>query len=222
MFNLIIKDIFIQKKTLIYAILYTVFFSITFYTVGPSGLGLYVLAPIVVTYMFITNAVNYDEKNKSEIILNSLPIKRAYIVISKYMSTFIFVIISSIYSILIGFIGKSFGFPMYNISIRFLDIILVLTSVCIFSSVFFPVYFKFGYIKARIYNIMLYMVIFFLPILTFDYISKNPNTLIVQKINYFLSNTSRFTQNSLAIVTGLIFFLISLMISIRIYNNKEF
>jgi hypothetical protein len=221
-FNLIVKDILIQKKTLLYALLYTVFLSITFSSLKPSGVGLYILAPIITAYMFINFAASFDEKNNSEIILNSLPLKRDDIVIAKYISIFIFAIIGIIYSMLIGFIGKATGLPMYTVSISFLNIVIIFSSVCIVSSIFFPMYFKFGYTKSIIFNTILFMVIFFLPILAIDYSGSNPNNIFVQKINYFISTTSSFTQNSLAIIVGLIIFLLSLMFSLKIYNNKEF
>ncbi|MBZ9684864.1 ABC-2 transporter permease [Clostridium estertheticum] len=221
MFNLIIKDIAIQKKTLLYALLYAIFAPIAFFSMGPS-VALYVLPPMGITYIFISIAVSYDEKNKSEIVLNSLPIKRDDIVISKYISVFVFATIGIIYSILIGFMGKATGLPMFTRSISLLDIVIVLTSVCIFTSIFFPMYFKFGYIKMNFFNVLLMMLFFFVPTWAIDYATKNPNNIFVQKFTYFINNTSSFTQNSLALIIGLIFFLISLMISIRIYKNKEF
>ncbi|MBU3111199.1 ABC-2 transporter permease [Clostridium lacusfryxellense] len=222
MMNLIIKDILIQKKMLVYSLLYTIFAALTLSSMGPSGLALYVLSPTVTTYLFITTAVTYDDKNKSQIVLISLPIKRDDIVFSKYISTFVFGAFGIIYSILIGFIGKIIGLPMFTRSISLLDIVLVLSFICIFSSIFFPVYFKFGDAKMKIFTFIIFMAIFFVPSLAFDYITSNPDNILVHKLNYFINNTSSLTQNSLALMVGLIFLLISLMISIRIYNNKEF
>ena len=74
----------------------------------------------------------------------------------------------------------------------------------------------------NLFNVILVMLIVFLPSVAIGYATENPNNNFVQKINYFIGNTSSFTQNSLALLIGLIFFLISLMISIRIYKNKEF
>ena len=222
MLNLIIKDIVIQKKTLLYAFLYSVFAPIFFSSIKPSGIGLYVLCPIVTTYFFITYAANYDDKNKSEMVLNSLPLKRSDIVISKYISIFVFVTIGIIYSTLIGCIGKTTGLAIFTGSISLLDIVLVLMGGCIFGAMFFPTYFKFGYVKTRIFNTILFMIIFFVPMNIINYVRSNPNNILVQKFNYFINNTSSLTQDSLALIIGLICFMISLMISIRIYNNKEF
>lgn len=222
MLNLIKKDILIQKKTFLYTFLYTIFASAVFSSMGPSGFSLYVLSPMVTTYMFITLAVQYEDKNKSEIVLNSLPLKRDDIVIAKYISMFVFAILGFTYSITIGFVGIATGIPMFTRSISLLDIIFVFTSAAIFSSIFFPVYFKFGFVKMKLFNIVLMMLIFFLPNIAIEYVSESPNNILVQKLNYFINNTSSFTQNSLALTIGLIIFLTSLMISIRIYNNKEF
>jgi len=221
-FNLIVKDILIQKKTLLYSLIYAIFASAFFSSLGPNGFGLYMLSPMAITYMFITLAVSYDDKNKSDIIINSLPLKRSEIVISKYISIFPFAILGFVYSILIGFIGKAIGLPMFTRPISVFNIVFVLTSVCIFSSIFFPVYFKIGNLRMKFFNVILLMLIILLPSSAIDYATKNPNNIFFQKISYFISNTSSFTQYSLALIIGLIFFLISLMISIRIYNNKEF
>ncbi|MBK5241174.1 ABC-2 transporter permease [Clostridium sp.] len=222
MFNLVVKDIAIQKKTLLYTFLYAVFAPIAFFSMNLNGFALYVLPPMATTYMFISFAAKYDEKNKSEIIINSLPVKRDDIVISKYISIFVFATLGLVYSILVGFLGKLTGLSMFDSSISLLHIVLVLASVCIFSSIFFPFYFRFGFIKMNFFNVLLVMLIVFLPATAIEYASSNPNNIFVQKIHYFINTTSSFTQNSLALVIGLIIFLISLMISIHIYNNKEF
>lgn len=222
MLNLVIKDIVIQKKTFLFVLLYTIFASAAFSSMKPAGFGLYVLSPMVITYMLITMAVNYDDKNKSEIVLNSLPLKRDDIVIAKYISIFAFGTVGIICSMLIGFIGKSASLPMFTRSISLLDIVSVITSICILGSIFFPVYFKFGVAKMKIFTFLIFMLFFFVPTTVIDYAFKNPNNILVQKFNYFINNTSSLTQNSLILIIALIIFLTSLMVSIRIYNNKEF
>ncbi|MBU3155589.1 ABC-2 transporter permease [Clostridium estertheticum] len=222
MVNLIIKDILIQKKTIIYALLYAAFVFVCFSTIFPNGFGLYVMSPMVITYLYITLAVQYDDKNNSEVILNSLPLKRSDIVISKYMSIFVFGIIGIICSTLVGAIGNATGRLKFIGSISLLDIVLVIMSICIFSSIYYPVYFKFGVAKIKIFTMVIFMIFFFVPMNAMSYVIKNPNNFFVQKFNYFINNTSTLTQNFIALTIGLIIFMISLMISIHIYNNKEF
>ncbi|MCB2353183.1 ABC-2 transporter permease [Clostridium estertheticum] len=222
MVNLIIKDILIQKKTIIYALLYTAFMALSMSSVFPNGFGLYVMSPMVINYLFITFAVQYDDKNKSEVIINSLPLKRSDIVISKYISTFVFGIIGIICSTLVGTIGNATGRLKFIGSISLWNIVLVIMSICIFSSIYYPVYFKFGVAKMKIFTVVIFMIFFLVPMNAMSYVIKNPNNFFVQKFNYFINNTSTLTQNSIALTIGLIIFMISLMISIHIYNNKEF
>ncbi|MBU3213517.1 ABC-2 transporter permease [Clostridium estertheticum] len=222
MVNLIIKDILIQKKTLLFTFFYTIVISICFYSANPSDLGLYVLAPILNTYMHIINAVNYDDKNNSEIVLNSLPLNREDVVIAKYISIFVFAIIQITYAILIGLIGKATGLSIYNVSISLFDIGSVFASIGIFSAIFFPLYFKFGAIKMRIFNTILFIIIFIVPMNGISYVIENPNNVFVHKVNLFINNTSSLTINSVVLITGLILFMISLTVSIHIYNKKEF
>lgn len=222
MIDLVLKDIIIQKKTLVFAFFYTAFVSICFNSMGPNGLALYVVAPIITTYLFISNAVNYDEKNKSEIILNSLPIKRDEIVISKYISIFVFVVIGIIYSILVGFICKGTGFsPFYN-SISLLDCVLVLVSVSIFGSIFFPLYFRFGATKMKLFNLLLCMLLILIPLTVINYAIKYPNNILVKNANYLINNTSSLPQNFLVLIICLIILSVSFMISLWVYKNKEF
>lgn len=222
MLNLVIKDIAIQKKTLLFAFFYTAFISICFNSMGPNGLALYVVAPILTNYLLVSNAVNYDEKNKSEIVLNSLPLKRDDIVIAKYISIFVFTIMGFIYSILIGFIFKGTGFSTFNNSISLLDIVLVFISVCIFSSIFFPMYFRFGATKMKLFNLLLCMLFILVPLTSISYAIKYPNNILVQKFTCLINNVPSLIQYLLTLVIGLIILLISLVISLGIYKNKEF
>lgn len=214
MLNLIIKDIVIQKKTFLYAFILAIASSTNFMNPGPNGFILYVFSPIFINYMFINFALSYDNKNKSEIVLNSLPIKRNDLVIAKYISIFAFAAIGIIYSIVIGFTGKIVGLSMFTTTITLNNVVTVLTFTCIYNSILFPIYFKLGYMKSQIFTVILYTLI----MIEFS----NSNNIVQQKFTRFINSSSNLTQNSLALIIGLIFFLISLMISIHIYNNKEF
>ncbi|HEY5563223.1 MAG TPA: ABC-2 transporter permease [Clostridiaceae bacterium] len=213
MLNLIIKDIIIQKKTFLYAFILAVVASTNFMNPGPNGFILYVFSPIFINYMFINLALSYDDKNKSEIALNSLPIKRNDLVIAKYISIFVFAAIGIIYSIVIGFIGKIVGLSMFTTTITLNNVVTILTCACIYNSILFPIYFKLGIMKTQIITV----VLFFLIMIAFS----NQNKIVDQKFIQFV-NSSTLTLNSLALIASLIFFVISLIISVYIYNNKQF
>lgn len=71
MINLILKDISIQKKTFLYALFYGIFTVIAF-PATMTARGAYMFGGMTIAYIFIMYSNGYDEKNKSEIILNSL------------------------------------------------------------------------------------------------------------------------------------------------------
>ena len=80
-------------------------------------------------------------------------------------------------------------------SISIVDIILVLISVCIFGAIYFPLYFKFGYMKTKIINMLIFMAMFLLPATAIDYVTKHANNNLVQKVNYILSISIDFYKN---------------------------
>ena len=103
---------------------------------------------------------------------------------------------------------------MFTRFINFYDIVKVLTTVCIFNSIIFPVYFKFGAIKTQILTVILLLI----PMLIFT----NPDSALIEKLSYFINNTSSLGQVFFALMIALIFFSISLIISLKIYSKKEF
>lgn len=217
MINLVIKDIVIQKKTFLFSLFYTIVAATGFFTFNNNGFILYDLSPMVIIYMFITYAASYDDKNKSELVLNSLPVKREQIVISKYISAFVFAAIGFIYSISIGFIGNATGLLDIR-SISLFDVVSVLAFVCIYSSIYFAMYFKLGAVKTNQIIFVIVIILFSLPLLVF----ANGNDNVLTKMYYFIITTTSLPINSLALMIGIILFLISLVISIRLYNNKQF
>lgn len=214
MLNLIKKDIFIQKMTFLYAFIIVLVSSTNFMNPGPNGLILYVFSPIFINYMFINFALSYDAKNKGEIVLNSLPIKRKEIVIAKYVSIFVFAAIGIIYSIVIGFIGKIAGLSMFTTTITLKNIVTILTYSCLYNSMLLPIYFKLGYMKSQIFTIILIALV----MIAFS----DPNNIVIQKVFQFINNRSSLTLYFLALIANLFTLIISLIASILIYNNKEF
>ena len=87
MLRLVIKDILIQKKTFYWC---TYLFDICYFAFQGLEGNAYTAAIVAFSYLMVMGAFSHDDKNKSDIMLNSLPIKRkysngkAYIIISLY------------------------------------------------------------------------------------------------------------------------------------------
>lgn len=222
MYNLIIKEFLIQKKTLLYGFIYTIFTAYVFNNLVPNGGAMYTIAPFVVTYLFVNYSCGFDDKSKADIIFNSLPIKRDDIIISKYISVFFFAVLGIICSAVLGLIGFYTGFPRVSRLISIDDIVVVITGGAIFASIFYPLYFKFGIVKMKFANIFLFMLFMFLPTFVADYALKNPNSTIVKYISSLLINTPAVTSKIFSVVIACIILLGSLLISMSIYKNKDF
>ncbi|MFC0418229.1 ABC-2 transporter permease [Cytobacillus solani] len=109
MYHLIKKDILMQKRALKLSVLLIIFFTITLSNIGPAGLTVGVLA---ITYQLVLGASALEDKNNSDIILISLPIKRATIVLSKYVSIYIYAAYAAIGFYLIYFIVNLLNLPL--------------------------------------------------------------------------------------------------------------
>lgn len=87
MYHLIKKDFLIQKRQVMLTLLLLVFFSFSLSPMGAAGLSVSILA---ITYMLVFGAGQLEDKNNGDVMLISLPIRRHTIVLSKYVSVYVF------------------------------------------------------------------------------------------------------------------------------------
>jgi ABC-type transport system involved in multi-copper enzyme maturation permease subunit len=222
MYNLILKEFLVQKKTLLYGFIYTIFTAYAFGNIMPGGGAIYSLAPYALVYLFVTYSCGYDEKNKTDIIFNSLPVNRVDIVMSKYFAVFLFAAYGIICSAVLGFIGMNAGILRVSRTISINDILIAFSGGIIFASIFYPLYFKFGMVKMKLVNIFLFMLFMFAPSFLTDYAAKHPESSVVRNVISLFTNTSAETLRLLLLAAACIVLLTSILISIQIYKNKDF
>ena len=216
MFSLVLKDILIQKKYVLFSIIYAFFFSFMFKSTDSSML--FIMIPIMVSYMLIIGACGYDDKNKCEIMLNSLPINRTTLVISKYISTFVFILIGLLLTLATTTILNSLGFGHFNKPMNLENILGPVVGVLLLSCLYFPLYFKFGYQKSRYFLISVFFLIFAIPTTLSKIIAKGntPPSFIV-----YLNSQPDSLITTFIIIIAFIILLASMLLSIRFYLNKD-
>lgn len=162
--------------------------------------------------MFITT-FSYDDYNNFHAYVTSLPNGKKNVVISKYLTTIILVLIMSIIGIIITIIPS-----LINKNIEFNKIFSsvgeCILSISVFVSIMYPVLFKYGSEKGRIVLMSAIFTITAIGIL----LSK---TIDLQFLISFLN----FIDNYCFITTPIIslfLLLISYFISKRIYLKKEY
>jgi len=204
MINLILKDVLIQKKLILFYIATIILYL---WAGVPSLLFLGFLYSVI----FILNAFAYDEKDNANILLNSLPYTRKEIVSSKYIGslifTTIFVFIIYVGDFLINGKGDLFIWK---------EMLLIIGLVMVVISLMFPFSYKF---KTQ-YLLIALSVLFGIYMLSISLLVPI-NDILRELARKFL--TLQETQMYVvASMTVIILFIGSWLLSIRIYERKAF
>lgn len=201
MLNLIRKDIVLQKKILL--ILLPILFIYLFS--GSSTVLIGVLFSIVINM----TAFATDEKSSINVLLNALPYTRKEIVSSKYIGAFVFTFLV----LLTIFIAN------WVINGEIIELEQLLFIICIVS-LFISIAFPFSYFFKSQYLLIAWVISFVIYMIVGNFIF-DINTFLQDIIQTFLSFTT--TQlYLLMIVFVVIFYILSWMLSIRIYSKKVF
>lgn len=209
MLGLIKKDMFLIKNNLKLLLIIFIAFTITALE-NQKDLS---FLPAFISMMMCMSAFSYDEYNKWDSYAISLPNGRKNTVKAKYLATIILILTTTIITTIISLI---IGYTNNNLNI---DNILSNTLGCLFAliliqSVIYPLIFKLGIEKGRIY---LFVGIFGLSTIMGLLLHKIklviPKNLILLLNNYYII---------ILLVLMITFLLISYKISDYIYQNKEF
>lgn len=203
MMGLILKDLYnLKKQSKFYFILLVFYFLIG---MANNSISMFGTMLCVLAAMLPVTAMAYDEKNNWDRYALTMPLSRKDMVLSRYILGLIFSFIAFMISIASSF---------FLIKDSFVESITMnlgaLSFVWILMSIIFPIIFKFGIEKGRI----LLMMILFAPSMIVLFLSNYgiqlPDEETIKPYLYYLP------------IVIIIIFILSLFISISIYNKKEF
>jgi ABC-2 type transport system permease protein len=221
MFKLIRKDLLIQKGNFLPT--FVLCLAMIFFMNKPTYASVvYLLGIVAVVYTCMLSACCYDDKNGSELLLNSLPLRRRQIVLAKYLSVLVYAGLGLLYMLLTMGIVYVAHLPFNARMITLPEAAGSLTAVLFACSLFYPMYFYCGYIKAYIYNSFLFIAVFFLPVILLDAIKEYLGTgglfgwLLVS-----LAKAPGWLQTSLLLAFLLLLTAVSIFISCRVYEHKD-
>lgn len=210
MLNLIKKDFIItySNKTIFLAFLF--FVPILFFlkdTLNSNMVFLYSVLPIC--FLSTRSSFSYDSMRKSEFLIQSLPVTKRDIVVSKYLSIFINFTIACIFTISYMFVLNNATPISIDLSnLRFNSIVSGLVLVILYVSLSMPGEFGFTPKTSSILNTIIYVTFLNLFMMGDSPILDFPNI---------------FSDYKLA--TGLIvilIYLVSMKVSILLYKNRKF
>ena len=202
MFNLIRKDIVLQKKTL--AVLFLGLCVYLTLDASPIWVG------IAFSIAIFMNAMSIDEKSSIHMLLNSLPYTRKEIVSSKYIVVVLFTCMVAAAIFIVNFI-------IHRELTIWKDILLMVAIVMTAASFMLPFCYKF---KSN-YLVIASIAAFGLYMLTINFLVQNLNDQIREFIHMLLTlqNTFLYLIVAISIIT---LYGCSWLLSIRIYRNKVF
>ncbi|MEH7122682.1 ABC-2 transporter permease [Bacillus sp. JJ1773] len=202
MFNLIRKDIILQKNTLL--ILLPILLIYLFLSTSTIWVG------IIFCIAIIMQSFPMDEKSSSHLLLNSLPYTRKEIVSSKYIGACVFTFLTLV-TIFIG------HFVIHREIIQWEQLLFITSIVTVFISFAFP----FSYLFKSQYLMIASIVVFALYLIIVNSFIPDINDRLREVIQWVLS-----FDNSLlylgVILSVVLLYIFSWMLSIRIYSRKVF
>ncbi|MDR3585119.1 MAG: ABC-2 transporter permease [Desulfosporosinus sp.] len=231
MVNLVRKDLLILKRYLWLAPLYGLFALYAFRTMLGGALS---VGTVVVTYMLMLQAITQDDKNNSEIMLNSLPLRRKDIVLAKYLSVFLYAALVILFFLLARGVVTVIGIGMIPILISPIsleEIASALVAMVILISIYLPIYFKFGYLRSRMVGSILFIAsIFLLPMVSIMHVyDRGTRNSILRNIIALLGRLGNWLQTqadwqiaSYMLALALTLTTASVFLSLRFYARREF
>ena len=209
--GLILKDLLNLKGNIKFILLFIIMFGFMS-SLGDGNVNNFIGVIIVLCTTMIVSTFSYDDLNKWDSYVLTMPINRNDIVLSKYLTMLIFsfigVLVSLIVSVTIGYCKNTL---ILNETLLINALILSI-SVC-FGSLILPLIYKFGTERARLLMILCFLVPT-LALLVFKSILENISSPISIEI---ILNTLVYSLPFVAILL----FVISYFISSKIYSKKE-
>lgn len=212
--NLMKKDILVCKKYYLFSIIYVIIFAGLF---SDHGTISFIMCAIGIHYVISNTGMAFDDKYKADITMNILPVSRKDIVLVRYLNVLINVIYVTVLYYIAVFI-TSFK-PIFGVQIMPIDFITFLTgllSICLFTGIETPLYYKLGYQKTRFFGFIVYFGFFGVA----SYLVNNIN--ISEKTINFMTNSSDLIKGILLFLITILISYISYIISTNIYRKKDF
>ena len=219
MYSLIVKDILIQKKRLLVCLLIIILMIFSFQNIGAA---MFTACAGAFTYSLVMTACAYEDMNKSDIMINSLPVKKSEIVGARYVSIFIFFIIGSVVYYLCYVITGITRIPLkvYPLSPELLMGGLV--SVSLIHGIYLPVFFKVGYVKSKMLNFIIFFGFFYGVSSLIAVIQHKTDLPLIKQLIEFVQSRGQIFLLMIMLGFVAVFMYASYLLSVRFYKQREF
>lgn len=167
---LVLKDFQVQLKSMINYVVVGFIFMLVFTLMGRGLQTAFPMSAFIIIYGFINKSLYEDEKNNTLRLLVSMPVKRDSIVIARYLSTMVVIavigaVMGFLNALLAGMLPAADVQAGTEVSGAIVNALIVICTGLVFMilmSVYLPLAFKLGYIKAVNINRFIFLAIFVL------------------------------------------------------------
>ncbi len=224
MLKLVLKDFQIQKKSFLNYAFIATFLSFFFAMSGMAQMT-FAMVTFPIVYGFINRALYEDEKNNTLRLLVSLPVRRKTVVHARYVSAAAIILIMALVCTAINILLNAFGVtPLQETGNGFIILAFSMLAMVFLISVYLPIAFRLGSIKAANINRFLFIGIFAASTgasIALQRIPKGqPPEFIIRLVSMFQSISIveiLLILSAAAVCT----FLISMQLSIRFFEKRE-
>ena len=211
MFNLIRKDILVTYSNKLTVFMILLYFPLILLIMGKNDINS-IFMFTAVSFVFITTKVpfSYEIRDKPQILIQSLPIKKIDIVLSKYIGIILNFGLATVYTLIYMGIANATGFINMN-TIKISTILVTFGFTILALSLSMPMQFSFTPKVANFANMLLYVIII--------------NIIIIEEEKIFKFLNLDFSNlDNILIIAGSILgvYLISIVISMILYKNRKF
>ncbi|QRN86217.1 ABC-2 transporter permease [Clostridia bacterium] len=219
MFQLVYKDIAIQKKSFLIVLGYILFFVAIFQS-QPNMM--YSATVVATTYILAMGGFALDDQAEADTFLNSLPVTRANLVGAKYVSLMLFFLFGTVcYGVLYQLLYL-LGLPIQMGSITIENLIGAVVAVSLINSIYFPILFKIGYHRAKIFNFILFFGVFSGFSLLSLKMQKSTSVGTLSKLEQFINQKPDILLAGILLAMAAILLLISFGFSLYFYKRRDF
>jgi len=211
MFGLIMRDILVQRKRLLLAAICCIVL-----TVFLRFMGEFALVPTILmaVYFVLVSAFEYDDKYKVDGTLISLPIKRQFLVLVRYLEVPVLTV-----SVVLIYIPVTLLMNLWFPGMSPVGLLMPATgflAASLMSGLYMPIIYRLGYVKAKILVILLAFSMIPAAVMVLGKIGGEIN------LSLWPATASKGMIASLMFAAAILTLVISCLLSIRMYRKRQF
>lgn len=208
MVGLIYKDLMVMKKTLLIYRIISVFYGCL--DIRNSRTGMMFAMVLITSTMVPISSIAYDERSKWDKIVNTTPLSRKEVVISKYLLALVLTVVSTV----VVFVVYLFKPDMPLAENAGTSVVMGIMSV-FYQAMLIPTIIKFGSEKGR----MIMMIILFAPFVLLMAVAQMEIIDLSALAMFLESNTAMLPFITVAVTAAV--YIGSILLSVSIYEKKD-